>query len=104
MKLRYTPEALADLRELKGYISRNLQNPEAAARITRGILDDCAQLKHFPELGPSLDARTEQETGLRYLVCRGRIAFYRIDGDTISVARILDGRQDYMHVLFGEDI
>lgn len=102
MNIRYTPEALRDLLELKEYIGINLQNPKAAARITRDILDSCAQLKQFPEMGSSLDARTGTETGLRCLRCGKRIAFYRIDGETVSVARILDGRQDYLRILFGD--
>lgn len=101
MNIRYTPEALRDLLELKEYIGVTLQNP-GAARITKGILDSCALLKQFPEMGMSLDARTGTETGLRCLRCGKRIAFYRIDGETVSVARILDGRQDYLRILFGD--
>lgn len=102
MNIRYTPEALRDLMELKEYIGGTLQNPRAAARITRDILDSCAQLKQFPKMGLDLDTRTGAKTGLRCLRCGKRIAFYRIDGETISVARILDGRQDYMRVLLGD--
>ncbi len=102
MNIRYTPEALRDLLEMKEYIAGTLQNPKAAARITKEILDSCGQLKRFPEMGMSLDARTGTQTGLRCLRCGKRIAFYRIDGETVSVARILDGRQDYLRILFGD--
>ena len=102
MNIRYTPEALRDLLEMKEYIRVTLQNPKAADRITKEILDSCGQLKQFPEMGMSLDARTGANTGLRCLRCGKRIAFYRIDGDTVSVARILDGRQDYLRIQFGD--
>ena len=102
MNIRYTPEALRDLLEMKEYICVILQNPKAAARITKEILDSCGQLMQFPEMGMSLDARTGAKTGLRCLRCGKRIAFYRIDGETVSVARILDGRQDYLRILFGD--
>ena len=42
MKLRYTPEALRDLQEIKRYIKSELHNPTAANRITKAILDGCA--------------------------------------------------------------
>ena len=100
MTIRYTPEAIRDLQELRRYISQVLGNPQAAARISRGILDACAQLKDHPHLGPSLEAKLGQSTDLRYLICGKRIAIYRIDADVISVARILDCRLDYLQILF----
>ena len=32
MKLRYTPETISDLQEIKRYIKNNLHNPTAALR------------------------------------------------------------------------
>ena len=29
------------------------------------------------------------------------LPLYRVENETVQVARILDGRQDYLHVLFG---
>ena len=51
MRLRYTPEAISDIRSIKAYIRDQLHNPRAAARIGTMILDHCAALKTFPELG-----------------------------------------------------
>ena len=68
MKLRYTPESLCDLQEIKRYIKSELHNPTAANRITKAILDGCAQLKQFPEMGVSIGAKTGYETDLRMLV------------------------------------
>ena len=78
MKLRYTPEALRDLQEIKRYIKSELHNPTAANRITKAILDGCAQLKQFPEMGVSIGAKTSYETDLRMLVVESYIALYRI--------------------------
>ena len=103
MKLRYTPEAIADLQEVKQYIKDTLRNSKAADRIAKIILDGCAQLKMFPQSGASIKALTGQETDLRMLVCENYIALYRIDTDVISVARIISAKQDYMRVLFRED-
>lgn len=104
MKLEYTPEAINDLLECKDYIGKSLHNPKAAARITKRILDTCALLKQFPEMGVSVEAKTGVETSLRMLNCENQIAFYRIDADseTVFVSRIIDGRQDYLRLLFGD--
>ena len=78
MKLRYTPEALCDLQEIKRYIKSELHNPTAANRITKAILDGCAQLKQFPEMGVSIQAKTGYETDLRMLGVESYIALYHI--------------------------
>ena len=104
MKLRYTPQALNDLQELYAYISDTLGNPTAAKQITKAVLDACATLQHFPELGVSIGAKTGFETDLRMLVCKNQIALYRIDVDcdTVSISRIINAKQDYMRILFGD--
>ena len=91
MKLRYTPESLCDLQEIKRYIKSELHNPTAASRITKAILDGCAQLKQFPEMGVSIGAKTGYETDLRML-----------ETETVSVGRIINARQDYIRILLGE--
>ena len=101
MKLRYTPEALCDLQEIKRYIKSELHNPTAANRITKAILDGCAQLKQFPEMGVSIQAKTGYETDLRMLGVESYIALYHIETEVVSVGRIINGRQDYIHILFG---
>ena len=103
MTVRYTPEAVKDLREIKTYIHKVLKNPKAADRIAKSILDSCSHLKSHAELGMALEARIGLPGDLRYLICEKYIAFYRIDESAISIARILDGRQDYLHILFQDD-
>lgn len=100
MRIKYTPAAIADLQELKDYISKTLHNPKAAHRITKNILDYCSNLKTHPQLGMSLAAKTGIDTDLRYLICEHHLAMYRVEGDLVLIVRILDGRTDYMRVLF----
>lgn len=104
MKLRYTPEAIADLRELQRYIKNTLHNPSAALRISKAILAACSSLKEFPKMGVSIESKTGFQTDLRMLVCEKWVAVYRIEAaqEVISIARVLDGRQDYMRLLFRE--
>ena len=104
MRLNYTPEAIADIQAIKRYIGHTLRNPAAAARISKAILDTCSSLKSFPKMGVSIEGKTGFATDLRMLPCENWIAIYRIalDSDVVPVARIIDGRQDYMHILFGD--
>ena len=104
MKLRYTPEAISDIQEIKRYIEHTLHNPTAAVRISKVILDACSTLKAFPKMGVNVEGKTGFESDLRMLSCENWIAVYRIgsDSDVISIVRIIDGRQDYMRILFGK--
>ena len=91
---------LPDCKNKFAHISKTLHNPKAANRITKNILDCCAHLKKHPLMGMSLDAKTGVDTDLRYLVCEQHLTMYRVEGDLVLIARILDGRTDYMRVLF----
>ena len=104
MKLNYTPEAISDIEEIKRYIKHTLRNPTAAARISKAVLDTCASLKAFPKMGVSVEGKAGFETDLRMLSCEHWIAVCRVasDSDVVSIARIIDGRQDYMRILFGD--
>lgn len=55
-------------------------------------------------MGMSIKSKTGFETDLRMLICESWVAVYRIEDESgmISVARIMDARQDYMRILFGE--
>ena len=101
MNLKYTPEAIADLRNLQRYISEILQNSIAADHVVRRILDECAQLKAFPQMGLSVQEKTGYATDLRMQICGNYLAVYRIDGTDILIARIVSARQDYMRILLG---
>lgn len=100
-KLRITPAAASDLAEIKAYISLELHNPQAAQRIAKSITHDLRHLQQNPHLGFSVSAKTGRETDLRALLSGNYFLFYRVEIEAVQVARILDGRQDYLHVLFG---
>lgn len=104
MKLKYSPEAISDLQEITDYIKNDRHNPSASKRISKMILDDCSRLKAYPRSGVSIESKTGFKTDLRMLICKNWIAVYRIDdsSDTVSISRIIDGRQDYMRILFSE--
>ena len=102
MNVRYTPEAVSDLEAIQSYIRNRLRNPGAAKRITKAILTACGRLAQFPNAGMLFREKTGFESDLRVLFCENYLAVYRVEGQTVSVARILDARQDYCALLFGE--
>ncbi|MBQ2763731.1 MAG: type II toxin-antitoxin system RelE/ParE family toxin [Firmicutes bacterium] len=101
-KIRLTPKAFQDLKEIKTYIAVELQNPQAAMGIVSKITKSLKILEEHPLAGPSVEAKTGFSSDLRILVCAQYIAIYRVENDFISVARIINAKQDYIRILFGE--
>lgn len=102
-KIRITPEAARDLQAVQSYIAQDLGNPAAAKRTVKSILQHLRVLARFANAGFSVAAKTGADTDLRILVCGSYLAPYRVEGKTVSVARILHAKQDYLLVLFGEE-
>lgn len=102
-KIRLTPEAANDLREIKQYISAELKNPTAAVRVVERITKSIRVLQNFPAAGVSLESKTGYSTDYRMLVSEKYLVFYRVNGDIVSIIRVLNGRQDYLRILFGTE-
>ncbi len=98
MKLRYTPQAILDLEEIRDYISRELQNPEAAKNILRKIAKDAAALKAMPRLGVELRKKTGRDMDGRALISGQYMLIYEVE-EEISILRVLDTRVDYLRVI-----
>ena len=103
MKLRYSPQARTDIKNVHEYIAIDLSSPSAAAKIVGEIIKKCSNSKDFPKLGMKLSDRTGRETDLRYIVLGRYIAIYRIEKSFISIIRMLDVRMDYMHIIFEKE-
>ena len=103
-KLRLSPEAAAELKSIQTYIAKSLQNPIAAQNVMKRITDGIRVLEQYAQAGFPISARTGIDTGLRILVCGVYLAVYRVQDDVVSVARVINGRQDYITELFGKDI
>ncbi len=84
------------------YIKTVLCNPIASKNVTNKIVKKISILKEQPMCGISLAEKTVNKTDLRVLICDNHLAFYRVQGNYISVVRIIDGRTDYLTVLFNE--
>lgn len=103
-ELKISPETARDLAEIKRYIAVELKNRSAAERVVRKIIHDLRILTRYTEAGMSPEAKTGVPSDLRMLSCEKHIAFYRVTDNTVYIARIISGRQDYLRILFGEDV
>lgn len=103
-KVRLTPAARQDMRDIQAYISKHLKNPIAASNVTGRIMQTLRLLLQHGEAGVSLQAKTGHPTDLRLLVSGDYLIFYRFEAPAVSVARILNGRQDYLRILFDAQV
>ena len=87
---------------MKAYIREELCNEQAAIHTLSDIMKRIRILSRFPESGAPLSSIVDFETDYRFLVCGNYTAFYRVERQTVSIARILYGRRNFMQILFGE--
>ncbi len=102
MKIRVTPAALNDLKDIKSYIENDLSNPIAASNVIKRIIDDYSRLEFLPHMGPSLSAKVPFDTDYRFNVSGNYLIFYKADEKHVSIYRILYGRRDYLKIIFDE--
>lgn len=88
MRLRWSPAAANDLKDIRERISRD--NPAAALRVVRALYKGISALRKFPRRG-----RVGREPGTRELVFAPYpyVAVYRVGDDAIEVVRIRHGAQ-----------
>lgn len=91
MNVRYSPEAVGDLRRLREFIET--KNPRAARKAAATILQGIAQLKSFPLLGTKV-ARAPNPEAVRDLVIGNCLARYLVHEQEIYVLRISHHRED----------
>ena len=89
-----------DLEQIGDYICYELQNQQAALATVRQIKMSINRLIDFPFLGMSLASIAQCDTDYRFVVCGNYLAFYRTDGNTVLVDRVLYHRRDYISALF----
>lgn len=103
-KLHYSPESLRDLDEIWDAIAEERQNPSAAERVIRRLLDAAERLESFSGMGTPLSSVTGMESDVRFLVSGSYLVFYHAAENDVYIDRILYGRRDYLHLLFKDQM
>lgn len=99
-KLIYAPKALDDLQGIKTYVAKQFGESRAKTSV-KEITSTAKQLEAFPGEGPRLEELIEYPTDYHYLVVKPNYIFYRVEGDTVRIIRILNEKQDFLQMLFG---
>jgi addiction module RelE/StbE family toxin len=88
MPVVLSPEALADLTEIRTYLGE--RSPAAASRIAVQLVAACDRLEHLPERGrPGLVAGTRELP-----VIWPYAIVYRIRSETVEIVRVWHRSQD----------
>lgn len=89
MKLRISGQVKEDLLDLWEYIA--IHDELAADRYADHVFERAKELLIHPDLGRP---RPEVHQGVRSLLGRNHLIFYRVRSDVIEVLRILHGSMD----------
>ncbi len=102
MNLRYTPAAVADLRNLRNYLTNEF-GAEVARKALAKLVSDISSLKDLPGLIRPLEDIIQRKTPYQYFLCgKYSVAILLNDDSTISVIRIFDERSDFILKIFGD--
>ena len=96
MRARFSPRAARDLDEISGYIAAD--NPEAAERIRRIILNTGDLIAQHPELGRRIRKAAARHRQIRWFLVPkfpNYLIFYQPWRETIMVVRVLHAAQDW---------
>lgn len=100
IRIFYSQKSRKDLDRIYDYIYDDLNNPIAAEKIVKGILNKISELKEYPQLGPVWYLENNIDSGFRFLRYDNYIIFYQTTKETILIVRILHRLQDYVKQLF----
>lgn len=97
----FTEPAEYDLLDIEYYIFVDLCNPQAAQRISDGILDSVEKLSDYPEVHPLVEDALLRSVGLRmtYFDNYNIFYYYDIQKDVVYIIRILYNKVDWQSLL-----
>jgi toxin ParE1/3/4 len=96
-RFQNTPQAEADLEATTDYYAAN--NPDAGIRLLDAITARCRQLANQPRQGRD---RSDLAPGVRSVVVRQYVIFFRATASGIDVLRVLHGARNITSDLFGD--
>ena len=100
-KVKLTNNALAQLKEAVGYISKVLLEPEVARRWSDRIKKEILTLDHMPLRYPLVDEEPWGAEGIHKMTVENFIVYFWVNEDTstVWVTAVVYGRRDQLSVL-----
>ena len=99
--IQFTPLAKEDLMKIKGYLEKEFDVKIASEKIKQ-LLISIKRFEAFPLIGRPLMNVIDIPTDYMYFVVEKNYVFYRLEHKTVKIIRIIDTRQNYIDILFGE--
>lgn len=96
-KLEYLPVARKDMLEIVRYISQELQNPDAAARLAVELVDATEGVLLFPYANPTYQPIRSLKHEYRKILVQNHLMLYWINEEKklVTVARVVYAKRDY---------
>lgn len=89
-----------DLMKIKVYLEQKF-NVELAAEKINEMLNSIKQFEQFPFMSRPLMSVIDIPTDYMYFVLEKIYMFYRLEKETVKIIRIIDTRQNFINILFG---
>ncbi len=98
--IQFSEGVIADLKEIKDYITVDLSNEQAADNIIKNILVSIRRLEEFPNIGALLSDVVGFHTDFRFIISGNYMVFYKFSDDIVYIVRVLYGKRNYLNILF----
>jgi len=99
MKVRFSDEALRDLRRIADHIARD--SPLRARDFVHELRERALELADNPLAFPLVPRHKNK--GIHRRVFRNYLIFYQVEAGTVDIVHILHGAQDYDALLFSDE-
>lgn len=96
-----TPDAEADLSELRDYIANVLRSPETARSYLHHLRKEIGSLSEMPARIKAVDEEPWHSRGIRKLIVKNFLVYFRIveEEKTVFILNAIYARRDQLRVL-----
>ena len=100
-RLIVTPDAEADLSELRDYIANVLRSPETARSYLHHLRKEIGSLSEMPARIKAVDEEPWHSRGIRKLIVKNFLVYFRIveEEKTVYILNVIYARRDQLRIL-----
>ena len=100
-RITVTPDAEADLSELRDYIANVLRSPETARSYLHHLRKEIGSLSEMPARIKAVDEEPWHSRGIRKLIVKNFLVYFRIveEEKMIYILNVIYARRDQLRVL-----
>ena len=100
-QITVTPDAEADLSELRDYIANVLRSPETARSYLHHLRKEIGSLSEMPARIKAVDEEPWHSRGIRKLIVKNFLVYFRIveKEKTVYILNVIYARRDQLRIL-----